>query len=144
MTLLLNPKRTRASEIIEQVAAEFFLAPQQINSQRHSRGNVLAARVEIAKRMDAEKIERRYIQEALGGIDHTMVSFYLGRLTRVKPTGLRWRKPRIKHLACHNCKLCYFPEAKPVVPVKKRSAAPRFKLPYAGFDPREYAWRTRD
>ena len=130
--------------VIEQVAAKHAVDPSQILS-RSRVTRLLAARVEIAQRLTAE---RCYSTAKIGkilGRDHTVIVYYLGRANKKAVIRkLRWRKPHIAHLNNHNfndhdrCQLCFTgSRLKPAKPPKPQK---RYLKPYAGADC-DYVWK---
>jgi hypothetical protein len=127
--------------IIEDVARECGVDQSLIlkrKVRKNATGQVLFARVQVAKRMRAAGYSMIQIGDALFR-DHSTIVYYLHRYKPRKPA---WHKPVIYHLRCHGCGLCTFrtPEPPPPPPIPRN----RFLIPYAGADFHgEYRWKER-
>jgi hypothetical protein len=129
-----------ARQVLREVAAQNGLHPLQIVGSVCTM-RFVRARVEVARRLAAE---RGYSTPQIGRIlnkDHTTIVFYLGRGKRRPSERVMtpcWRKPRIAHLNCKRCRLCFIGSWHDS---KKPPKPRRYSLaPYAGAD-REYIWK---
>lgn len=132
------------ARILEDVAAAHFVAPQQIIGRNRS-PRVVLARMDATHRMVGEGgCTPRQIARILQ-LDHTTVYFYLGRLSKKpKVPKLRWRTPNIAHLSDHcSCQDCTQRRAVERYARKRLNPRPKFLVPYAGADWRDYVWKPR-
>jgi hypothetical protein len=106
--------RASTRALIAEVAARHGVDPAEIVGRTKPR-LLLAARIEVAKELEARGYWGSQIARVLGGRDHTTIYYYLGRTAK---------KPRPK-------------PPKPPKPVKPVRIAPERPVRYAGWDIRE-------
>lgn len=116
-----------ARAIVWNVAVKRNVPPCDIVSPRRT-ARIIRARVDVLKQLAARGIYSTNQLGALLGLDHSTVLYHLGRLKGRVPTPevLRWRRPRIVHLA--QCKRL----PPPPEPYSRRSK--RKLRSYAGFE----------
>jgi hypothetical protein len=129
--------------IIEDVARDCGVDQSEILKRKvrqNATGQVLFARVQIAKRMHMAGYSTVQIGDALFR-DHSTIVYYLNRY-KPPPSKRAWRPPSVRHLFCVGCRLCTFRADGPPPPPMPPNPRKRYLIPYAGVDKKE-RWKER-
>lgn len=127
-------KQSVLQPIVAEVSQKTHIPVERILSPDRS-PHVVAARVELIKRLDAFGC---YSQSEIGrviGRDHSSVNHALSKPPRL----LHWRKPYVRHLHCRSVICWCRPEGikpKAPVPLAPRRRRRIYLVPYAGISDR--------